>query len=385
MKKISLNLTVFLFIFSISCNRKPSPEYLNGVWELRWVDHDNRNILLIENDSISIPNYYTIQTKLSVPFEITGDSLNIPNPCVKERYSYQLINDTFYVDSTYMIYKPKKITSELLFYNSPLDITLEDKKPSFRGEKINFEHYSILIGKEKDSTSFPKIFPNNFCLIINGNFCDSSNFETWLNLSKEDSDEILNIVIYKDQKFNSDEYSKFLNTINTHFGKKAIAYEAFFDKNSKYYLGIKKINLNYNSPNMKDDDEYSFFEYSTDNKEKPNLYAVLKSSLIINPPKSSYHSSVFIELLTNKEGFPVGNDADAFDEIEEKLILNLSADHSVYLGHITTYGKREVVFYTKSPRLLKNKFNSLKTEINVAFSIEIREDKNWSDISLFLQ
>jgi hypothetical protein len=230
-------------MLSIGCNTIPSPEYLNGTWEIVSLRHDLRNVIQINDDSISIPNYFSIQTQLVVPLELTPDSLNIPNPCVKERYAYQLINDTFYIDSIYIMHRLKNITSKQLFYNTHLEITLEEDNTNFKNAAIKREQHSIYIGRQRNKkVTYPSYFSNDYCLVSDGIFYDSLKVEEWLNYLKTNSEEAFDIVFYKDKNCPPIDYKNFIYKIRTTLGKKGHLFESYFDDQAEYFLSIKEIN-----------------------------------------------------------------------------------------------------------------------------------------------
>jgi hypothetical protein len=242
MKQFLLYKFCLIILLSSSCNRKPNSEFTKGTWILKNVYHNYSSYVQIQDDSISIPNFHAIFTKISAPFELTSDSLNIANPCVKERHSYTIKNDTFFIDSMYIMYRPSKISAETYPISAEIDITLEEKNKKSISKKIGYDYHTIKIGRRLKNTEFfyPKYFSNKYALAINGNLCDSVKIKDWFKTIKGKAEEKINIVIYKDKSFSEVTYYYFLRKIDSISGNKAIFHEVYFNKNSEYFLGIKE-------------------------------------------------------------------------------------------------------------------------------------------------
>ncbi|MGH1337723.1 MAG: hypothetical protein ACRBFS_16505 [Aureispira sp.] len=240
----TLLLLAYLSCWIITaCQPTPDTSNINGIWELFDSRKDIKNIVWIKDDSISIPNYWGVQKKLSVSLQWTDSTLNLPNPCVEEHYPYQFLQDTFYLDSTILLYRCDHVTSEALLYNTNLDIQLETLPKNATTTTISQEDYALYIGPQRDTNSyrFHSYFSEDCCLRISDFFCDSLMVETWLSAVPIQEGQPSTIVLYKDKRLEQEEYAVFLRKISTTLGEHALLFEAYFDKQAPTFLQLVAI------------------------------------------------------------------------------------------------------------------------------------------------
>lgn len=83
--------------------------------------------------------------------------------------------------------------------------------------------------------------------------------------------------------------------------------------------------------------------------------------------------------IITKNGFPINEEIQKLNEIEEKLYDELNAKHgTIFAGLITGNNMREFILYTKDPEKLKPVLEIiLNTFTEYQFQINIQKDKKW--------
>lgn len=117
--------------------------------------------------------------------------------------------------------------------------------------------------------------------------------------------------------------------------------------------------------------------------------AIINKDLFRLADRFSYPHSVFIDVLPdhyNEYGHPTEEEYDYLNEVEKKLIAYLENEtESVHVGHITTFRKREIVFYTRSPETVEGFLDSFMPAAEREWAAEIDEDAEWKNVAAFYQ
>ena len=97
-------------------------------------------------------------------------------------------------------------------------------------------------------------------------------------------------------------------------------------------------------------------------------------------PEFRYRVGVVIPLLApNEVGLPSNEEMESLNQIEDELSLWLEKDQaSIQVLSITTDGMREFVFYTRTPRMIENAINNVRSKFTLhEIQFYIKEDKKW--------
>jgi hypothetical protein len=131
---------------------------------------------------------------------------------------------------------------------------------------------------------------------------------------------------------------------------------------------------------------YTGFEFEV---EGFPAMAVINKDLAAKEVQAGYPSSVFIEITpdnVNEYGQPKEEEYDYLVEAEKKMIEYLEDQtKTVHVGHITSYRKLEIIFYTKEPEKAEGFINYFLSTIERETQVEIEEDKEWSYVEAFYE
>ncbi len=129
---------------------------------------------------------------------------------------------------------------------------------------------------------------------------------------------------------------------------------------------------------------YTGFEFEMD--EFPAVAIINKD---LNDPIiwTAYPASVFIEIIpdsVNESGHPKEEEYDYLVEVEKKMIEYLEEQtQTVHVGHITSYRKLEIIFYTKEAEKVEGFLSYFLSTIERENSFEIETDTEWENVSAF--
>ncbi len=135
-----------------------------------------------------------------------------------------------------------------------------------------------------------------------------------------------------------------------------------------------------------EEERYATFSFNVKSKsgeEKP-IFVIIKDSIRVNPPRKKYPYAVFIDVYTQKDEYPIDEEAVAFEILEDELIDRLEDKDSIFIGHVTKPKRREIIFYTCSPHKVEKLLYSWKTNSKFNADIEVQLDKKWENIEAFL-
>jgi hypothetical protein len=131
---------------------------------------------------------------------------------------------------------------------------------------------------------------------------------------------------------------------------------------------------------------YSGFQFEVNGY--PAL-AVINSDLKNFESRFQYKYSVFIEIIPdvfNEMGHPEGAEYDELNKIEKEIIKYLEGEtKTLHVGHTTVYRKREIIFYTQEPDLVRSFLEYFLPETGKETFLEIEEDPEWDDVSGFYE
>ncbi len=131
---------------------------------------------------------------------------------------------------------------------------------------------------------------------------------------------------------------------------------------------------------------YTGFEFDV---EGFPAVAVINKDLADKAVQAAYPSSIFIEIVPdsfNDVGQPKEEEFDYMVEAEKKMIDYLEGQtKTVHVGHISSYRKLEVIFYTGEPEKAEGFINYFLSTIERESAVEIEEDKDWNNVSAFYE
>lgn len=131
---------------------------------------------------------------------------------------------------------------------------------------------------------------------------------------------------------------------------------------------------------------YTGFEFETDGFP---AIAIINKDLTGKDAQAKYANSVFIEIIpdsVNEHGHPKEAEYDYLVEIEKKMMDYLEEQtQTVHIGHITTYRKLEIIFYTKEPEKVEGFLSYFLSTIERENSFEIEVDAEWDNVSAFYE
>ena len=129
---------------------------------------------------------------------------------------------------------------------------------------------------------------------------------------------------------------------------------------------------------------YTGFEFEVDGFP---AVAIINKDLVNKAVQQVYPSSVFIEIVPdkfNEFGHPEEAEYDYLIEVEKKMMDYLEEQTgTVHVGHITSYRKREIIFYTKEPDKVEGFLNYFLSTIERENNFEIERDAEWENVSAF--
>ncbi len=131
---------------------------------------------------------------------------------------------------------------------------------------------------------------------------------------------------------------------------------------------------------------YTGFEFEMDNFP---AVAIINKDLAEKEVRAKHPSSVFIEIVPdsfNEFGHPKEAEYDYLVEIEKKMMDYLEEQtQTVHVGHITSYRKLEVIFYTREPEKVEGFLSYFLSTIERENSFEIETDAEWENVSAFYE
>ena len=117
--------------------------------------------------------------------------------------------------------------------------------------------------------------------------------------------------------------------------------------------------------------------------------AIINKDMADKSLRDSFGHSVFIDVLPDKYnefGHPTEDEYDFLNEMEKKIIAYLEDQTlSVHVGHVTTYRKREIIFYTNTPETVEGFLDSFMPNVEREWNAEIEEDKDWNNVGAFYE
>lgn len=129
---------------------------------------------------------------------------------------------------------------------------------------------------------------------------------------------------------------------------------------------------------------YTGFEFDIDGFP---AVAIINKDLADKQIQALYPSSVFIEIIpdaVNEYGHPKEEEYDYLVEAEKRMIDYLEEQtKTVHVGHVTSYRKLEIIFYTKEPEKAEGFVNYFLSTLERETAVEIEEDEDWNSVSAF--
>jgi len=129
---------------------------------------------------------------------------------------------------------------------------------------------------------------------------------------------------------------------------------------------------------------YNGFEFQVDGFP---AVAIINKDLNDKSIYTNYPSSVFIEIIpdaVNEQGQPKEAEYDYLVETEKKMIDYLEGQtRTVHVGHVSSYRKLEIIFYTKEPEKTEGFLNYFLSTIERENNFEIEADAEWNNVSAF--
>jgi hypothetical protein len=117
--------------------------------------------------------------------------------------------------------------------------------------------------------------------------------------------------------------------------------------------------------------------------------AIINKDLVDPELRGIYNHSVFIDVLPDKYnefGHPTEEEYDFLNEMEKKIIEYLEDQtSSVHVGHVTTFRKREIIFYTSTPETVEGFLDSFMPLVEREWNAEIEEDAAWQNVGGFYE
>jgi hypothetical protein len=117
--------------------------------------------------------------------------------------------------------------------------------------------------------------------------------------------------------------------------------------------------------------------------------AIINKDLADVHLRTQFDHSVFIDVLPDKYnefGHPTEEEYDFLNEMEKKVIEYLeSQTSSIHVGHVTTFRKREIIFYTSTPETVEGFLDSFMPTVEREWNAEIEEDKDWQNVGAFYE
>ena len=131
---------------------------------------------------------------------------------------------------------------------------------------------------------------------------------------------------------------------------------------------------------------YTGFEFEVD--DFPAV-AIINKDLSDAAVQARYPSSVFIEIIPdsfNEHGHPKEPEYDYLVAVEKKMMDYLEEQTgTVHVGHVTTYRKLEIIFYTKEPEKVEGFLSYFLSTIEREADFEIEADAVWDNVSAFYE
>ena len=131
---------------------------------------------------------------------------------------------------------------------------------------------------------------------------------------------------------------------------------------------------------------YTGFEFEID--DFPAV-AIINKDLADKSIQAKYSSSIFIEVIPdslNEHGHPKEAEYDYLVDIEKKMMDYLEDQTgTVHVGHITSYRKLEIIFYTKEPQKAEGFLSYFLSTIERENTFEIEADATWENVSAFYE
>ncbi len=122
-----------------------------------------------------------------------------------------------------------------------------------------------------------------------------------------------------------------------------------------------------------------------ENEQSGNIYAVINNKIKKVDKRNFSHFTFYdfnfkipLKELTDSQ-------FDQLDELETKLKEYMSGNNSIWIGHISKYKKREIIFYSEVVFIPEDKIISSLTKEYFEIEILTGEDPNWSQIELFTE
>ena len=131
---------------------------------------------------------------------------------------------------------------------------------------------------------------------------------------------------------------------------------------------------------------YTGFEFEM---EDFPAVAIINIDLADKNMQAKYPDSIFVEIIPdnfNEQGQPKEEEYDYLVEVEKKMIDYLEEQsQTVHVGHITSYRKLEIIFYTKEPEKAEGFLNYFLSTVERETSFEIETDADWENVAGFYE
>ena len=131
---------------------------------------------------------------------------------------------------------------------------------------------------------------------------------------------------------------------------------------------------------------YTGFEFEV---EGFPAIAIINKDLGDKAIQAKYPESIFIEIIpdaVNEYGHPKQEEYDYLVEAEKQMIAYLEEQtQTVHVGHITSYRKLEIIFYTAEAAKAEGFLNYFLSTIEREQNMEVEADSDWESVSAFYE
>lgn len=131
---------------------------------------------------------------------------------------------------------------------------------------------------------------------------------------------------------------------------------------------------------------YTGFQFEADGFP---AMAVINKDTADKTVQAAYPSAVFIQIVPdacNEYGQPTEAEYDYLVKREKQMISYLEEQtQTVHVGHISSYRKLEIIFYTKEPEKVDGFLNHFLSSLEREASVETEEDREWDNVSAFYE
>lgn len=132
--------------------------------------------------------------------------------------------------------------------------------------------------------------------------------------------------------------------------------------------------------------KYRVLEFTVD--EKPSI-ALIDTTFKNFPRKKDFPLSLFITVNTldqDAKGYPTAKESQAFNSLEDNILVAFAPFASCYIGKTTMSGYRDLIFYiaTKDQKEVSKRLGEIQKKSPRIKSYIFEQDPDWEAVSEFL-